>query len=283
MDRPPTFSKCFRSAPIVFRRFVLSLSLPLILLVFGPAWARSALADDKNFTAEQIVETTILVYGTRPGMAQVRRNGDERGRVTRMKEDGRTEEATYERRFVRGESMDKDKIRLDQKTPTIEYSLVTGGGRTWGIINGAMFTPREDASADFLAEIYHGIDSLLRYKENGSTIELSGKDKQQNVDVYYIDVTDKEKRHTKYTISAKTFRVLSLEYERPQAGATTTKFIRKFYDYRVAQGTLVPFRSVLYQDGKPIQESRVMTITYGVKMEDALFNNPDTPNVSSAQ
>lgn len=265
----------------MFRRFVLSFSLPLILLVFGPAWAPSALADEKNYTAEQIVETTILVYGTRPGLAQVRRNGDERGRVTRMTNDGRTEEATYERRFVRGESMDKDKIRLDQKTPTIEYSLVTGDGRTWGIINGAMFTPREDASADFLAEIYHGIDSLLRYKENGATIALAGKDKQQNVDVYMIDVTDKEKRHTKYTISARTFKILSLEYERPQAGANTSKFMRKFYDYRVAQGTLVPFRSVLYQDGKQVQESRVMTITYGVKLEDTLFSNPDAQTVSS--
>ena len=243
------------------------------LLVFIPEAAR---ADEKNYTAEQIVETTIIYYGSRPGLAQIRRNGWERGKITSIGEDGRPEEGTYERRFIRGESLEKDRVRLDQKTPKLEYSLVYGNGKTWGLINGAAFTPREDASSNFLSQLWHDIDALLRYKENGSQINLLGKDKQQNIDLYIIELTDKEKRRTRFYISQKSFRVLWLEYdESATPGAAPIKYVRKFYDYQYIQGTLVPKRTVLFEDGKQTQETRLLSVTYGIKMEDTIFKNPD--------
>jgi len=228
-------------------------------------------------TAEQVVETTIAVYGTRPGLAQVRRNGDERGKLTRTGSDGRTEDVSYERRFIRGESILKDKIRLDQKTPTMEYALIAGEGKTWGLINGAVFTPRSDTSADFLAEVHHGIDALLRYKENESTITLVGKDKQKNVDVYMIDLTDKDQRKTRYYISAKYFRILWLEYdEEAPIGGSATKYTRKFFDYRTAQGTLVPFRTVLLETGNWADSGhptgRKVTFVNSFAIEGHFFN-----------
>ena len=107
--------------------------------------------DPKNITGEQVAEAAIFVYGSRQLLAQIRRNGVERGRVCKptCEVPGKTEEASYERRFVRGESADKDRVRLDQKTPSIEYSLIYGDGRLWGIINGAAFTPRQDAANTF--------------------------------------------------------------------------------------------------------------------------------------
>ncbi|HEY0322147.1 MAG TPA: hypothetical protein VGC66_14395 [Pyrinomonadaceae bacterium] len=238
-----------------------------------------------EFTADQITEGVLIVYGSRPALEQIRRNGIERGRLTRIGADGRTEEAAYERRFIRGASADKDKVRLDQKLPTIEYSLVYGDGHVWGIINGSAFTPREDATTEFQAQLWHGLDALLRYKENGSTVALGGKDKQNGVELYIIDLTDKDKRHTRYYISTKTLRVIYLEYEEgaQAAGRSPVKYIRRFYDYRPAQGTLVPYRTVFFEDGKQSQETRVMTVTYGVKMEDSLFQNPDAPRTATAQ
>ena len=238
--------------------------------------------DPNNLTAEQIVETAIVLYGTRPGLAQVRRNGFEHGKVTSVKEDGRTEDSTYERRFIRGESFEKDKVRLDQKTPTLEYSLVYGEGKTWGFINGSAFTPRAEATNDFLSQMWHGIDALLRYKENGSTITLVGKDKQQNIDLYVIDLTDKNKRQTRYYISQKYYRVLKLEYEEAQTdGGKPLKYMRKFYDYQYIQNTLVPKRTVFYEDGKQKQETYVMSVTYGIKIDDTLFQNPESQTTSA--
>ncbi|MDT4968339.1 MAG: hypothetical protein QOJ64_3076 [Acidobacteriota bacterium] len=233
-------------------------------------------ANPKDVTAEQVAENTIFIYGTRPGLAQVRRNGWERGKTTSIADDGRTEDGTYERRFIRGESTDKDKVRLDQKTPTLEYSLVYGDGKTWGFINGSAFTPRLEATNGFLSQMWHGIDALLRYKENGSTLSLNGKDKQQNIDLYVIELTDKEKRRTRYYISQKYWRVLSLEYEELAAdGSQPQKYMQKFYDYQYVQGTLVPRRTVMTVNGKQRQETSLKTVTYGIKMDDTLFKNPE--------
>ena len=117
---------------------------------------------------------------------------------------------------------------------------------------------------------------MLRYKENESKITSAGKDKQQGIDLYVIDMVDKVDRKTRYYISAKSFRVLSLEYEEtPLGGSTAVKYTKRFYDYRIAQGTQVPYRIVLLEDGKQTVETHILTVQYGVKMEDSLFQNPE--------
>jgi hypothetical protein len=258
------------------RILAVALATSALLLSISPL---SRADDPKAPTAEQIAETVILFAGGGMGrvtLNQIRRNGLERGRLTRTGQDGRAEEVRYELRFVRGDKPEKDKVRFDSKTPQAEYSLVYGGGRVFGLVNGSIFTPRPDAMAGFIAQQAHSIDALLRYKENESKLTSAGKDKQQGVDLYVIDLTDKANRKTRYFISAKTFRVLSLEYEEIPPGSTiAVKYTRRFYDYRMAQSTWVPYRTVLLEDGKQTSETRILTITYGVKMEDSLFQNPD--------
>jgi hypothetical protein len=268
----------FESAPV--RYLALTLSV-LAVLCASVAFTPPARADQqKEVTAEQVAETAIVVAGSGAGRAlltQIRKNGLERGRETRTAPDGRSEESKYELRFVHGEKTDKDKVRLDSKTPQAEYSLVYGEGHLFGIINGATFTPRADAAAEFIAQQAHSIDALLRYKENESKVTSAGKDKQQGIDLYVIDLVDKANRKTRYFISAKSFRVLSLEYEEtPPGGTTPVKYTKHFYDYRIAQGTWVPFRTVLYEDGKQVVETHVLTVQYGLKMEDSLFQNPES-------
>jgi hypothetical protein len=261
------------------RKFHLTIiiSLAVSLIAGAVIMTRPARADQpKNVTAEQVVETVIFFYGSRPLLTQIRRNGLERGRMSRMTPEGRPEEARYELRFMHGERTEKDKYRIDQKTPQAEYSLINSEGRVFGIINGSPFTPRAETAADFLSQQTHSIDALLRYKENDSKLASAGKDKQQGIGLYVIDLTDKANRKTRYFISAKSFRVLWLEYEEtPPDGTTPVKYTKRFYDYRVAQNTLVPYRTVLLEDGKQTLEMRVLTVTYGVKMEDSLFKHPD--------
>jgi hypothetical protein len=243
-----------------------------------PQEPKQAKPDPKNtkFTAEQIVESVILIYGTRPALEHIRRNGVERGKITRFNaENGNTEETEYERRFVRGENLEKDKIRLDQKLPTMEYSLIFGDGKLWGIINGATFTPRQDATTNFISQHRHSLDSLLRYKECGSTLTLVGKDAQKGLDLYVVDLTDKNNLKTRYYISARSLRVLWLEYEEGPPGGIAVKFTKKFLDYRAVQQTLFPYRIMLLEDGRQSQETRVLTITYGVKVSDSIFKSPE--------
>ena len=110
------------------------------------------------------------------------------------------------------------------------------------------------------------MDALLRYKENGSDVELIESRKVMGVDYYVVKMTDKVGRETMYYLSKKTVRVLMLTYEEDGV-----KYERKFYDHNYSQGTLVPYRTVLRADGKQIEESRILTVTFGQAVADSLF------------
>jgi len=268
--------------PLVRRHLLLAPFLAVLSCVY--LVSSSSAEQVKDLTAEQVAETAIAMAGNgfgRAVLSQIRRNGLEIGKETRTRPDGKSEESRYELRFVHGEKPEQDKVRIDSKTPQTEYTLVYGEGHLFGIINGATFTPKPDAAADFLSKQAHSIDALLRYKENESKVTSVGKDKQQGIDLYVLDLVDKANRKTRYFISAKSFRVLSLEYEEtPPGGGTAVKYTKRFYDYRVAQGTQVPYRTVTMEDGKLTSETHILTITYGVKMDDALFKNPEAATAS---
>ena len=229
-------------------------------------------AKGKTYTAEQIAETVVFVYGSRQGMAQIRRTGVERGTITRTAEDGRSESIPYSRVFKRGDTYEKDKIRLDQRLPSLEYSLIYSDGKVTGMLRGTPFTPKEADVSTIMSDRVHGLDALLRYKETGATVKFVGNESQKGLELWVMELSDKSGNVTRYYISSKSGRVLWLEYDQPTTpGSAPVKFKRTFHDYRVVQGTLVPYRTVLYAGDRKIEESQVLTVTYGVKTEDSVF------------
>jgi len=224
----------------------------------------------KNATADQVAESVIFIYGLGGGRAvlnQIRKTALERGKISVTNAEGRTDQATYQRWTQRAETLNKEKIRLDQEFPKGSYALVFTDEKIFGIVDNSVFTPRQDASRAFENQIIHGLDALLRYKENESKVDLGGREKLLGVDYYLLDVTDKQSRKTRFFVSSKSFRVMMLDYE--QDGV---KYRRKFYDYNYAQGTLVPFRTTLSADNKIVEETEVGTITFGQKIDEALFS-----------
>jgi hypothetical protein len=230
---------------------------------------KQQLADVNNATPEQVAESAIIIYGGllgRQNLNQIRKTTLERGKIYITDAVGKTETANYERFVLRGESLNKEKIRLDQAFPDAKYSLVYTGEKVFGLFNDSVFTPREDASTGFQSQIWHGLEGLLRYKENESKVELAGREKIMGVDFFLVDVTDKQSRKTRFYVSSKSFRVMMLEYE--EAGV---KYKRKFYDYNYAQGTLVPYRSVLWANERQVEEVEIGTITFGQRIEETMF------------
>jgi hypothetical protein len=224
----------------------------------------------KGATAEQVAESIIYFYGGLGGrdyLKQIRKTTIERGKVSIVNAEGKTEEANYERLILRGDSLDKERIRLEQEFPSARFALIYNNDKIFGIFNEAVFAPREDASKAFQNQIWHGLEAVLRYKENGSTLALADREKLMGVEFYVLDVTDKQNRKTRFYVSTKTFRVMMLEYTEDN-----TKFRRKFYDYNYVQGTLVPLRTVLWANDKQIEETNVQTISFGQRVEETIFN-----------
>jgi len=224
----------------------------------------------KNPTAEQVVESSIFVYtlgGGREKLNQIRKTEFERGKLISTGDDGQLVNANYQRWAIRDATAGKRKIRLDQELPTASYALVQGDdNKVFGIYNDSVFQPREDATLAFQNRIAHSIEALLWYKENNSKIDLAGKDKILGVDYHLVDLTDTQGRKTRFYISQRSFRVMMLDYE-----SGGVKHTRRFRDYKYAQGVLVPFNSELRLGDKIIEEIHVGTVTFGQKVDDALF------------
>lgn len=221
----------------------------------------------KPTTAEQVADIVIFFYaGGRGSLDQIRKTTVERGQTIITLPDGKTEQSKYERFVIRGETLAKQKVRLDRELPTAKFSLVLSDENVFGIFNNTVFPPREDARQGFENQIFHSLEALLRYKESGSTLALSPNEKYFGVEYYVVDLTDKQARKTRYYVSKNTYRIMMLTYERGGV-----KYRRRFYDHNYAQNTLVPFRSVLWADEKIVEETEIGTITFGQRVDESLF------------
>ncbi|MCS6873359.1 MAG: hypothetical protein N2Z23_06575 [Pyrinomonadaceae bacterium] len=228
------------------------------------------LFDPGSENAELIADSVIAVYALfndKARFAQIRRTMVETGKKTVTKLDGTSEEIGYTKQVIRGESLEKERIRIDQNSPTLRYSLVYNQGEIFGILGETTFSPKAEIIVDFENEIWHSLEALFRYKEDGSKVSVAGREKYLGVELIQLDLIDRRNRKTRYFISAKTFRVMWLDYE-----SGGVKYRRKFHDYRLSQGMLVPYRTVLWAGDRKIEEVNVLTVTFGQKVDESLFS-----------
>ena len=181
---------------------------------------------------------------------------------------GQTEQVNYQKWTIRGESLPKEKIRVDEEYPSIRYALVSADEKTYGVYNQAVFSPRDDAAKEFENRIFHGLEALLRYKENGSTLDLAGHEKVMGVDYYFLDVTDKAGRKTRFYVSAKTYRVMMIDYVEDGV-----KYSSQVLRLQLRPGNARSVSNDLTTNDKIVEDTQVMTVTFGQKVDDELFKN----------
>lgn len=225
----------------------------------------------EKLTAEQLAEVVILAYGGRAELQQVRTNGAEEG-IIKLVTDSNEIEGKIERKFSRKDPMKDDLTRVDVELPDQKLTFGYNGFTVWAARDGNSFTPAPDAEASFLASLKHNYDALLRYREQGSTVERVGSDSLVGIDVEKLELTHKDGSKTRYFISTKTYRILHLEYElKLQPNAEPTKFRESFFDFRPIQNTLLPGKSMLYENGKLIQEIRITQTKFHTNLNEEIF------------
>lgn len=224
----------------------------------------------EKLSAEELAEIVILAYGGRNELALVRKNGTEEGQIV-LPSDDKSVEGRIVRKFQRREA-GQDLTRVDVELPTQKLTFGFNGYTVWAARDGVNFTPSPEAEASFIASLTHNYDALLRYKELGSTLARCGSNCIVGIDTEGIDLTHKDGSKTRYYISTKTFRILHLEYEvKLRPDAEPVKFKESFFDFRPIQNTLVPTKTILFENGRPIQEIRLTQSKYGTKLDEEIF------------
>jgi len=241
------------------------------LLVLGPILS---VAQEKR--AMEILQRTLAAYGGEASIYLLRQKGQLRGFVKVYLEDGSTREGEITIRFLHRLEKQDELRQIELRFPNAPTLVITyDGERVWGTENGAPIVLRLRTEAAFRAELKHNYETLLRYREYKAEVKYVGREKRSGIDVEVLDLTLPDGSTARYFISARTFRILHIEYDVAVPRASKPiRFRDSFYDFRVVQTTLVPYRIERYEDGRLVQEIRFTEIAYGVQIEEAQFRPP---------
>lgn len=224
----------------------------------------------EKLTAEELAEIVVIAYGGRPELQQVRTTGIEEGTI-KLAGDDKNIEGRITKRFSRKSPEVQDLTRIDVKLPDQEITFGFNGFTVWAARDGVGFTPEAAAEKSFSASLIHNYESLLRYKELGGTLERAGIETIVGIENLLLDLTHKNGAKTRYFISSKSYRILHLEYEVTLSEDKPTKFRESFFDFRPIQNTIVPAKSVLYENGRLIQEILFTQIRYHSPINEETF------------
>ena len=259
----------------------------------GKLQSKSEKAVDKMFRlqgvilspAELLVETTILAYGGRGPLQKARATIEEQGTI-RLATDQGDISGKYRMRTIRKEKSWQDLLRTDlelslpesaQKSgapSSVKYVIAYNGASVWAAQNNQYVSPRTEAEAAFRAQLVHEFPALLRYKEDGSKLELVGPDNVVGLDTNVVELTNPDGQKTRFWISTKTYHILHLEFDlKVGESPTPGKFRVSYYGFRAIQNTLVPGRRKMEQNGKFVQEITITSFSYGPKLEPEVFQH----------
>jgi hypothetical protein len=247
--------------------------------------AEAKAGQTKLSPVEQIVETSIFAYGGRKQLETVRAAIQEEGTI-RLASDQGDLTGSYSLRAMRREKSWQDLLRVDLEMsppggadankPTIKYVIGFNGASVWSAQNGQYMTLNPSAERAFRAQLTHEYTALLRYKEDGSKIEMVGPDTVVGVDTNMIDLTTPTGDKTRFWVSLKTYRVVQCEYEiKLDESQPPTKYLLKYFytPFKVVQNTLVPVRRVMTQDNKFVQEITITNAVYSAKLDPEVFQH----------
>jgi hypothetical protein len=255
-------------APKRLAAAVLLLSLVLSSIAILPTDAGA----QKKPKPEDVVETSILVYtygGGRPVLYGIQRNGTLRALIKFFTDEG-TREGKSVTKFIRKGKLAEDLMMIDLELPGTRYTIGSDGQETWAIQDGEIHKPTEDAVAAFRSGHEHSYEALLRYKENGSKLEYVGTNKLGTLEMYIIDMISPSGARTRYEISRKSGRIIYANYE--DSKSTPVKYRLYFKDFKPVQNRLlVPHEIQVFQDGKLIEERRLVESVFNIQIDETAF------------
>ncbi len=246
----------------------------VLLLVFLclPVVRPTEVGAQKNPKPEDVVERSIMAYYVnRAGLYAIQRNGTLRALVKFFTPEGVSEGKSVTK-FIRKEKLAEDLLMIDLEFPGTKYTIGFDGKETWAIQDGEIQKPTAEAVEAFRSAHEHSFEALMRYKENGSKLEYVGMNKFGTLEMDIIDLIAPSGARTRYEISRRTGRIIYANYEDNSASKSApVKYRLYFKDFKPIQNTLVPYEIHVFQDGKLVEERRIVESVFSVQLDEKMF------------
>jgi hypothetical protein len=229
---------------------------------------------------EDIVERSILAYGSRPAIYGIQRNGVIKSNLKLTTREGERE-GTATSKFIRKPKLAEDLLILTLEFGRSRFVIGFDGKKGWTQDNGEIQDPPPAETIGAFRNAHaHSYETLLRYKENEAKIEYAGnRSFGPNNELDLIDLTLPDGTKTRYEVSRKSARIIYLDYEDQTAGteAKPVKYRLYFKDFQVIQNTLVPYKIQVFRDGVLSEERKLVEVAFNVQLEESAFK-PENAN-----
>jgi outer membrane lipoprotein-sorting protein len=152
-------------------------------------------------------------------------------------------------------------------------------GTTAWVINPLLGTdtpqPVPGGVADMMKNSADFDGALINYKTKGHTIELVGKEKLADKDVYHLKVTMKGGQVQHYFLDAESGLELktSAEVDLGMGGNKQT-LDTEMSNYKPEGGIMLPHTVKQFVNGKPTVEMTVTAVEFNAAVDDAMFRMP---------
>jgi hypothetical protein len=245
----------------------------------------AAVCAQKTPKVEDLVERSIASYGTRAALYQVQKNGILRAQVKLFGADGAAREGRSVTKFIRKPKLLEDLVLIELELPETNFTIGFDGQKTWAVHNGERQEPSPELTNAFRAAYAHSYEALLRYKETGSQVEYVTTNKIGTLELDVIDLVAPDGQRTRYNVSRRSGHILALEYEtKPTPEAKPNKYRLTFSDFQVIQNSLVPYKTVVYENEVKVEERKIVEVAYNVQLEEKAFRtDADKPAETAAK
>ena len=115
--------------------------------------------------------------------------------------------------------------------------------------------------------------SLLAYKENGSALDLVGKEKLEGVDVYHLKLTEKGGDVTNLFISASNYYTLKSSGKRNVQGKEIDAEVN-FSNFKQVEGLTFPYTMETASPMGGMMTIETESITLNPKVNESIFKKP---------
>jgi outer membrane lipoprotein-sorting protein len=152
-------------------------------------------------------------------------------------------------------------------------------GTTAWVINPLLGTDTPQAVpggvADMMKNSADFDGALINYKTKGHTIELVGKEKLADKDVYHLKVTMKGGQVQQYFLDAESGLELKTSAEVALGmGGTKQTLDTEMSNYKPEGGIMLPHTVKQFVNGKPTVEMTVTAVEFNAPVDDAMFRMP---------
>jgi hypothetical protein len=259
-----------KKSPSTRCRYFLTFNFVLLFLVIFAVEGGKATAQ-KTPKPEEIVERAILAHGSRAALYAVQRTGRVGALVTFHTPEGPREGKSV-LKFLRKQKMKEDLLMIELDMPDTKYMIGFDGTETWSIHDGQVQKPSPEEANALRSSHEHSYEAILRYKENNSKLEYVGNKNLGTLIVDIIDLVSPEGVRTRYEISRRTYHILYLDYQdQSDPNAEPVNYRLNFKNFKPVQNTLIPYETLVFRDGKLVEERRIVEAVYNIKLDENAF------------